>query len=30
MVQRTGGIEKYARRRHWWTDHHAELAAALG
>jgi Phosphotransferase enzyme family len=26
---RTGGIEKYDRRRRWWTDHHDEFAAAL-
>jgi len=28
-VNRTGGFEKYARRRQWWTDHHDEFAAAL-
>ena len=28
-LRRTGGIEKYDRRRRWWTDHHAEFAAAL-
>jgi Ser/Thr protein kinase RdoA (MazF antagonist) len=29
MLARTGGIEKYNRRRRWWTDHHAQFAAAL-
>jgi len=29
MVQRTGGIEKYDRRRRWWTDHLDRFAAAL-
>jgi len=29
MVKRTGGMEKYDRRRRWWTDHHDEFAAAL-
>lgn len=29
MVQRTGGMEKYDRRRCWWRDHHAAFAAAL-
>ena len=29
MVKRTGGIEKYDRRRRWWTDHHDRFAAAL-
>ena len=28
-LQRTGGIEKYERRRRWWTDHHDQFAAAL-
>jgi len=28
-VQRTGGIEKFDRRRRWWTDHHDQFAAAL-
>ena len=28
-LHRTGGIEKYDRRRRWWTDHHDQLAAAL-
>jgi thiamine kinase-like enzyme len=28
-VNRTGGIEKYERRRRWWTDHHDRFAAAL-
>jgi hypothetical protein len=23
------GMEKYDRRRRWWTDHHDDLAAAL-
>jgi hypothetical protein len=26
---RTGGGERYDRRRRWWTDHHDEFAAAL-
>jgi hypothetical protein len=25
----TGGGERYDRRRHWWTDHHDQFAAAL-
>jgi hypothetical protein len=29
MLNRTGGIEKYARRRRWWNDHHDRFAAAL-
>jgi hypothetical protein len=29
MLNRTGGIEKYDRRRRWWTDHHDRFAAAL-
>ena len=29
MWKRTGGRERYDRRRRWWTDHHDELAAAL-
>jgi Phosphotransferase enzyme family len=29
MLNRIGGIEKYDRRRRWWTDHHDEFAAAL-
>jgi hypothetical protein len=29
MVNRTGGIAKYDRRRRWWTDHHDQFAAAL-
>ena len=28
-VKRTGGMEKYDRRRRWWTDHHDQFAAAL-
>ena len=28
-LQRTGGIEKYDRRRRWWADHRQGLAAAL-
>jgi hypothetical protein len=28
MVNQTGGIEKYDRRRRWWTDHHDQFAAA--
>jgi hypothetical protein len=26
---RTGGAERFARRRHWWADHHDRFAAAL-
>jgi aminoglycoside phosphotransferase (APT) family kinase protein len=26
---RTGGIEKYGRRRRWWAAHHGEFAVAL-
>jgi aminoglycoside phosphotransferase (APT) family kinase protein len=26
---RTGGAERFARRRRWWTDHHDRFAAAL-
>ena len=29
ISRRTGGIEKYDRRRRWWTDHHDQFAAAL-
>jgi aminoglycoside phosphotransferase (APT) family kinase protein len=29
MLKRTGGMEKYDRRRRWWTDHHDRFAAAL-
>ena len=29
MLQRTGGMQKYDRRRRWWTDHHDQVAAAL-
>jgi hypothetical protein len=29
MLNRTGGIEKYDRRRRWWTVHHDQFAAAL-
>ena len=29
MVNRTGGIEKYDRRRRWWMDHYDQFAAAL-
>ena len=29
MLNRTGGIEKYDRRRRWWTAHHDHFAAAL-
>jgi hypothetical protein len=29
MLNQTGGIEKYARRRRWWTDHHDQFAASL-
>ncbi len=28
-IDRTGGIEKYDRRRRWWSDHHEAFAAAL-
>lgn len=29
VLARTGGIEKYARRRRWWTSHHEQFATAL-
>jgi Phosphotransferase enzyme family len=29
MWNRTGGSERYDRRRHWWADHHDQFAAAL-
>ncbi len=29
MLNRTGGIEKYDRRRRWWSDNHDRFAAAL-
>jgi len=29
MWDRTGGGERYDRRRRWWTDHHDQFAAAL-
>lgn len=29
MWNRTGGIERYERRRRWWTDHHDQFAVAL-
>ena len=29
MWNRTGGDERYDRRRRWWADHHEALAAAL-
>jgi Phosphotransferase enzyme family len=29
MLKRTGGMEKYDRRRRWWTDHHDQFATAL-
>jgi hypothetical protein len=29
MWNRTGGRERYDRRRRWWMDHHVEFAAAL-
>jgi len=29
VLERTGGMEKYDRRRRWWTDHHDQFAAAL-
>jgi hypothetical protein len=28
-LKRTGGMEKYDRRRRWWTDHHDQFATAL-
>jgi hypothetical protein len=28
-LHRTGGIEKYDRRRRWWNEHHERFAAAL-
>jgi hypothetical protein len=27
--EQTGGIEKFARRRQWWSDHKAQFAAAV-
>jgi aminoglycoside phosphotransferase (APT) family kinase protein len=29
MLNKTGGLEKYDRRRSWWMRHHDEFAAAL-
>ena len=29
LWNRTGGGERYDRRRRWWTDHHDQFAAAL-
>lgn len=29
MLAKTGGIEKYDRRRRWWTNHQEQFAAAL-
>ena len=29
LWNRTGGGERYARRRRWWADHHDQFAAAL-
>jgi hypothetical protein len=29
MWTRTGGSERYARGRRWWSDHHDRFAAAL-
>ncbi|MCU1468448.1 MAG: hypothetical protein JWM72_4376 [Actinomycetia bacterium] len=29
MWNRTGGSERYDRRRRWWIDHHGRFAAAL-
>ncbi len=29
ILKRTGGIEKYDRRRRWWTDHRDHFAASL-
>lgn len=28
-MRRAGGIEKFDRRRHWWTTHHKEFSEAL-
>jgi hypothetical protein len=29
MLEKTGGIEKYDRRRRWWTRHHDQFVVAL-
>ena len=29
VSKRTGGMEKYDRRRGWWMNHHDQFAAAL-
>jgi len=29
MWDRTGGGDRYDRRRRWWADHHDQFAAAL-
>ena len=29
VMNRIGGVEKYERRRRWWTEHHEEFAVAL-
>jgi Phosphotransferase enzyme family len=29
LWNRTGGSDRYDRRRRWWTDHHEQFAAAL-
>jgi hypothetical protein len=29
LWNRTGGANRYTRRRHWWTTHQTELTAAL-
>jgi len=29
VAERAGGMQKYARRRRWWTDHRDDLATAL-
>jgi hypothetical protein len=29
MLDRTGGIAKYGRRRRWWADHHDQFISAL-
>jgi hypothetical protein len=29
LWNRTGGRERFARRRRWWADHRDEFAAAL-
>ena len=29
LWNRTGGSERFDRRRNWWLDHHDQFAAAL-